>query len=106
MSGTDPADAIASLRVLDPAMGSGHFLITAVDWLTDRLTDLVNREWPEAKGHVSPLRDRLWELQEEHSDLSDYTLLQRMVLKHCIYGVDKNPMAVELARGRTLAAQL
>ena len=94
----DPADAIASLRVLDPAMGSGHFLLTAVDWLTDRLTDLVNREWPEAKGHVSPLRDRLWELQEEHPDLSDYTLLQRMVLKHCIYGVDKNPMAVELAK--------
>ncbi len=94
----DPAIAITRLRVLDPAMGSGHFLLTAIDWLTERLEDLVDREWPEAKGYVSPLREQLWELQEEHPDLSDYALLQRMVLKRCIYGVDKNPMAVELAK--------
>ena len=94
----DPALAITRLRVLDPAMGSGHFLLTAIDWLTERLEDLVDREWPEAKGYVSPLREQLWELQEEHPDLSDYALLQRMVLKRCIYGVDKNPMAVELAK--------
>ncbi len=95
----DPAEAILKLTVLDPAMGSGHFLITAIDWLTDRLVALVNREWHEAlHGYVSPLRERLWRLQETYPDLSDVTLLQRMVLKRCIYGVDKNPMAVELAK--------
>ena len=94
----DPAEAILKLTILDPAMGSGHFLITALDWLTVRLAALVNREWDEAPGYVSPLRARLWDLQEQHSTLADHTLLERMVLKRCIYGVDKNPMAVELAK--------
>ncbi len=94
----DPAQAVLRLRVLDPAMGSGHFLITAIDWLSEQLTSLVNREWPQKPGHVSPVRARLWDLQEAHPTLDDHTLLQRMVLKRCIYGVDKNPMAVELAR--------
>ena len=95
----DPAAALLELKILDPAMGSGHFLITALDWLTDQLATLVNREWDEADpGYVSPIRARLWELQEEHPDLSDETLLQRMTLKRCLYGVDKNPLAVELAK--------
>ncbi len=94
----DPAEAILKLTILDPAMGSGHFLITAIDWLTVRLAALVNREWDEAPGYVSPLRARLWELQDAHPGLADHTLLERMVLKRCIYGADKNPMAVELAK--------
>ena len=95
----DPAAALLNLKILDPAMGSGHFLITALDWLTDQLAALVNREWEEAEpGYVSPIRAWLWELQEDHPDLSDETLLQRMALKRCIYGVDKNPLAVELAK--------
>ena len=94
----DPAAAILKLRILDPAMGSGHFLITAIDWLTRELASLADREWDEKSGHVSPLREQLWELQETYPTLSDETLLQRMVLKRCIYGVDKNPMAVELAQ--------
>ena len=51
---------------------------------------------PPATSHR--LRARLWELQEQHPALADHTLLERMVLKRCIYGVDKNPMAVELAK--------
>ena len=98
IAANDPAAAILDLTVLDPAMGSGHFLITAIDWLTDRLNSLVNREWDEAPAYVSPIRERLWELQDEHEGLGDDTLLQRMVLKRCIYGVDKNDMAVELAK--------
>ena len=95
----DPAAALLELKILDPAMGSGHFLITALDWLTDQLAALVNREWDEAEpGYISPIRARLWELQEEHPGLGDETLLQRMTLKRCIYGVDKNPLAVELAK--------
>ena len=95
----DPAEAVLKLTILDPAMGSGHFLITAIDWLSERLFALVDREWDEAPhGYVSPLREQLWRLQETYPDLSDLTLLQRMVLKRCIYGVDKNPMAVELAK--------
>ncbi|MCY3557250.1 MAG: N-6 DNA methylase [Chloroflexi bacterium] len=94
----DPAEAVLSLRVLDPAMGSAHFLITAIDWLAEQLVSLINSEWEQAPGYVSPVRERVWELQDTHPGLDDHTLLQRMVLKRCIYGVDKNPMAVELAR--------
>ena len=94
----DPGAAILKLRVLDPAMGSGHFLITAIDWLTRELASLADREWVEQPGYVSPVREQLWQLQDTYPALSDETLLQRMVLKRCIYGVDKNPMAVELAQ--------
>ena len=37
----DPAQAVLDLKVLDPAMGSGHFLVTAVDFLTDYVADLI-----------------------------------------------------------------
>ena len=94
----DPAEAVLRLRVLDPAMGSAHFLITAIDWLAEQLVSLINSEWEQVPGYVSPVRERVWELQDAHPGLDDHTLLQRMVLKRCIYGVDKNPMAVELAR--------
>ena len=55
-------EVLFDLKVLDPAMGSGHFLVEAVDYITD------------------------------------LNLLKRRVLKSCIYGVDLNPMAVELAK--------
>ena len=37
----DPAEAVLDLKVLDPAMGSGHFLVTAVDFLSDYIADLM-----------------------------------------------------------------
>ena len=37
----DPAQAVLDLKVLDPAMGSGHFLVSAVDFLTDDIADLI-----------------------------------------------------------------
>ncbi len=94
----DPAEAVLRLRVLDPAMGSGHFLITAIDWLAEQLAALVYREWDEQPGYVSPVLERIWRLQERLPGIDERTLLQRMALKRCVYGVDKNPMAVELAR--------
>ena len=37
----DPAEAVLELKVLDPAMGSGHFLVTAVDFLSDYIAELI-----------------------------------------------------------------
>ena len=111
----DPAVAVLDLKVLDPAMGSGHFLVTAVDFLSDYIADLVEYvpavpEWLDG-GYASPLverveairqailrraRDSKWTLDE--SQLTDQAIIRRMVLKRCIYGVDKNPMTVELAK--------
>ena len=111
----DPAEAVLDLKVLDPAMGSGHFLVTAVDFLSDYIAELVEYlpavpEWLNDE-YVSPLVERVaairrdilqraqasdWVIDE--SQLSDQAIIRRMVLKRCIYGVDKNPLTVELAK--------
>ena len=110
----DPAEAVLELRVLDPAMGSGHFLVTAVDYLADHVAELVEYppevEWLE-DGYVSPLVERLAAIRksikrnrgpgrigDDGAELTDLDIIRRMVLKRCIYGVDKNPMTVELAK--------
>ena len=103
----DPAEAVLNLKVLDPAMGSGHFLVTAVDFLSDYIAELIEYvpavpEWLDG-GYVSPLVERVatvrreilrraeeanWVLDE--AQLTDQAIIRRMVLKRCIYGVDKN----------------
>ena len=58
----DPAEAVLDLKVLDPAMGSGHFLVTAVDFLSDYIAELIERvpsvpEWLDGE-YASPLVGR------------------------------------------------
>ncbi len=81
-------------RVLDPAMGSGHFLVDALDAIADRVQTFL------AETPLPPLRGRLDALRAEAgaSASSDAWLLKRLLLKHCVYGVDRSGMAVELAR--------
>lgn len=93
------------LKVLDPAMGSGHFLVEAVDYITDKMTRFLEGfPWNPVVHHLGKIRDdtqREMEQQEISIDVSKLTninLLKRQVLKRCIYGVDLNPMAVELAK--------
>ena len=111
----DPAEAVLDLKVLDPAMGSGHFLVTAVDFLSDYIAELIELvpsvpEWLDDKyasplvGRVASIRDDIrkradesnWVLDE--AQLTDQAIIRRMVLKRCIYGVDKNRLTVELAK--------
>ena len=111
----DPAEAVLDLKVLDPAMGSGHFLVTAVDFLSDYIAELIERvpeipEWLDGEyasplvGRVAAIRDDIrkranesnWVLDE--AQLTDQAIIRRMVLKRCIYGVDKNRLTVELAK--------
>lgn len=108
----DPAMALLSLRIVDPAMGSGHFLVSLVDWLSDKvLTAIGDSESLPGDGYISPLVERIAELREgivanarEHGwpivedQLDNRHIVRRMVLKRCIHGVDLNPMAVELAK--------
>lgn len=75
LEGEAALDALLDLRVLDPAMGSGHFLVGAAEFLAQAIaTD------PSYAGDLS---------------LDD---LRRLVAERCLYGVDLNPLAVELAR--------
>ena len=111
----DPAEAVLNLKVLDPAMGSGHFLVTAVDFLSDYVAELIEYvpavpQWRDA-DYASPLVKRVATIRKEilqraqeakwvmdESQLTDQAIIRRMVLKRCIYGVDKNPLTVELAK--------
>ncbi len=98
-------EQLFDFRTLDPAMGSGHFLVEAVDFITDRLLTFLN-QFPV--NPVSFMLDRtrrniLDALGEQGvsvdpDKLTEVNLLKRHVLKRCIYGVDLNPMAVELAK--------
>ncbi|MEQ9315016.1 MAG: hypothetical protein RLN72_04135, partial [Henriciella sp.] len=109
----DPAEKILELKICDPAMGSGHFLVTLVDYLADQVIDAMAEAEAvvEFAEYISPLGARIqqirnrilsnaeengWTLNEDQLD--DRHIIRRMILKRCIFGVDKNPMAVELAK--------
>jgi hypothetical protein len=98
-------DDCLNVRVLDPAMGSGHFLVDVVDYVSDRLIDFLNG-WSENPvwAFLEKTRDDIlndMERQKVTIDadrLTRVSLLKRAVLKRCVYGVDLNDMAVELAK--------
>jgi len=68
--------AILSIRVLDPACGSGHFLLAAARQLAHHLA----------------------RARHENASPEDLRRALREVITHCIYGVDRNPLAVELCK--------
>ena len=75
-------DEILSLKILDPATGSGHFLVGVVDYLAKKLIT-----HPDAP-HTT----------ETGSAETELAYWRRRVVESCVYGVDLNPMAVELAK--------
>ena len=89
-------------RVADIAMGSGHFLVGAVDRIERRLANyLAGRPLPDVREEFARLRRTAAEqLGPDWSGdpIEDTQLLRRQVARRCIFGVDMNPMAVELAR--------
>jgi TaqI-like C-terminal specificity domain len=101
----DLVERLFYLRVLDPAMGSGHFLVETVDFVTDHLLKFLN-QFPINPVNFALERTRASILESlgeqgvtvDPNKLTDINLLKRHVLKRCIYGVDLNPMAVELAK--------
>ena len=99
LSRRDPSQAAARLfdfSVVDPAMGSAHFLTAALDMLADRIEFFL----AEVNG-LPGVADQLKELRKDTGPVAhepeDGDLLRRLILKRCIYGVDISPMAVEVA---------
>lgn len=72
------ADELLELRVCDPAMGSGHFLIGAIKFLEEKMLDAI--------------------YSKEENPTIDREDVRWKVLHSCIFGVDVNPLAVELAK--------
>ena len=94
---TDPDAAVAELfsfSVLDPACGSAHFLVQVVDTLAD-MTVRFLAETP-LPGVGADL-DRLRAGTSAGIGVDDTALLRRLVLKHCVFGVDISPMGAEIA---------
>ena len=77
-------EEVLGLRVCDPAMGSGAFLVEACRQLASRLV----AAWAVHPGSRPPIP------ADEDEDL----LARRLVAQRCLYGVDRNPLAVDLAR--------
>lgn len=73
----NPAEALLSVSAIDPACGSGHFLLAAARRIAGRIARL------RAGGVASA---------------EDYRHALRDAVRNCIYGVDRNPMAVELTK--------
>lgn len=71
---------VTDLKILDPAMGSGHFLTRATGYLTEQVMNEVR------------------EIETEMGVAFDEQHIRREIAKECIYGVDLNGMAVELAK--------
>ena len=127
---------ILKLKVLDPAMGSGHFLVEACRFLGQHLYEAARlcdekatalkrqaekagskREREKLQDQARTFRQRVIDLPDPDAELVRYmpsgltdgeplgvsqrrteALCRRIVAMHCLYGVDKNPLAVELAK--------
>ncbi len=71
----DQVEKILQLKILDPAMGSGHFLVGAAEYIGKRLIDI-----------------------DKDDSESNFIERKRDVVRRCLYGVDVNPLSVELAK--------
>ena len=95
-----PAELL-DLKICDPAMGSGAFLVQACRWLADRLV----AAWAQAEAHGQTVGadGRMMEADANVEALPPDTeartiVARRLVAERCLYGIDLNPLAVELAK--------
>ncbi|MDE0369585.1 MAG: hypothetical protein OXI84_05520 [bacterium] len=96
------ADAFFDFRCADIAMGSGHFLVAALDRIETRLsTWLALHPVGAVNDELNRLRNTALRSLGELGvgvDIESSSLIRRQVARHCVYGVDRNRVAVELAR--------
>lgn len=95
-----PAELL-DLKICDPAMGSGAFLVQACRWLSDRLVEAWSRVEAFGKA-VSVEGEVLGALTTKEPLPRDAEarsiIARRLIAERCLYGVDLNPLAVELAK--------
>jgi len=86
MGETPTAEQLLELKVCDPAMGSGAFLVAACGYLADQVVAAWTRE------------DTLAQIAQDAPNEDPVLYARRLVAQRCLYGVDKNDAAVELAK--------
>lgn len=101
----DASQKFFDFRVADIAMGSGHFLVGALDVIAERMSRFLT------ENPLHPVADELESLRSQATEslasvgrdadavtLSQESLLRRQIAKRCLYGVDINEIAVDLSR--------
>ena len=93
----DPSRAarhLLSFAVVDPACGSAHFLVQVAETLAERTVRFLAE-------HPLPVMveviDRLRSGASPGVEIDDMSLLRRVLVKHCVFGVDVSPMGAEVA---------
>jgi hypothetical protein len=96
------AEKFFDFRVADLAMGSGHFLTSAIDHIEQKMAAFLAEDGhsiPGVAAELLKLENAAKEaLGEDSVELERSSLLRRQIARRCIYGLDINPIAVELAR--------
>ena len=81
---------VLTFRVCDPAMGSGHFLVNTAHTITSFMVETLNADGSGVGGLAPDRGNRGLDCDPAH--------WRRRVVGSCLYGVDINPLAVELAK--------
>ena len=99
---TAAAECFFDFRIADIAMGSAHFLVAAIDRMEKRMADyLADRSLPRVRRELAALRGAAMGALGELADpalIEDGQLLRRLIARRCVYGVDANGLATQLAR--------
>ena len=95
-------ESFFDFRVCDPAMGSGNFLVAAIDYMASEMASFlaahpIQSVTGELKRLEATARGSLGDAAELYP-LEDRGLLRRQIARHCIYGIDNNDIGVELAK--------
>ena len=90
-----PSTDLLTLRTADISMGSGAFLVAACRFLADRVVEAWHSEGDREASRALARRDQ----QGTDAEVEGVLLrARRLVAEHCLYGVDVNPLAVEMAK--------
>ena len=96
------ADAFFDFRTADIAMGSGHFLVGAVDRIESAFRNYLQETTlagvEEELDNLKNAAEAAFADEEYTPDIERSQLLRRQIARRCIYGVDLNELATELAR--------
>lgn len=98
-------DLFFDFRVADLAMGSGHFLVAAIDKIETVMRSFLLEPGNEIQGVEAELKrledaakTALGPDEAAYAEIERASLLRRQIARRCIYGLDINPLAVELSR--------
>ncbi|WP_210372423.1 class I SAM-dependent DNA methyltransferase [Borreliella garinii] len=86
------------IKIIDNSCGSGHFLISCLDYLTEKVWYELDK-FEDVKKELDKEYRAILKESEEYDvqdSISKELVLKRMLLKKCIYGVDINPISVEI----------